>query len=182
MRHAATTHKEVEMPNQMNDTTARPAKDGTAATGHDGLVGVFQTLAEQHDAVAVLFAQLTASPESRAILWPQIRRELVSHEHSEVRELFPVLRQHKDTRAFADHHDEEARQLDAMIAQLDTLDVQSHEWTEHFARLVETVTHHAKDEEEAKIFPVAQRAIGEARAIELDAKVRMAKQKISEGN
>lgn len=169
------------MPNQMKDRMASTAKGGMAPTGH-GLVGVFQTLADQHDAVAALFAQLMASPDSRAILWPQIRRELVSHEHSEVRELFPVLRQIDQIRALADHHDEEARQLDAMIAQLDTLDVQSHEWMQHFAQLVETVTHHAKDEEEAKIFPIAQRALGEARAIELDAKVRVAKQQISEGN
>lgn len=170
------------MPNQMKDTKTRTAKDGGAPIGTDGLVGVFQTLADQHDAVAKLFAQVMDSPDSRAMLWPQIRRELVSHEHSEVRELYPVLRQLDETRALADHHDEEARQLDAMIAQLGTLDIQSDAWLHQFKKLVETVTHHAKDEEEAKIFPVAQRAIGEARAIELDAKVALAKQQLGDSN
>jgi hypothetical protein len=66
---------------------------------------VFQTIADQHDAVAALSAQLMAIPDSRAILWPQIRRELVSHEHSEVRELFPVLRQLEEICALADRHD-----------------------------------------------------------------------------
>ena len=170
------------MPNHRSEMTGRPANDGPAPARPEGLIGVFQTLAEQHDAVAALFAQLTASPESRAILWPQIRRELVSHEHSEVRELYPVLRQFETTRALADHHDDEARELDAMIAKLDTLDMQSDDWLEQFTALVATVTHHAKDEEEAEIFPLAQDAIGEARAIELDAKLRIAKQQISEGN
>lgn len=170
------------MPNQMKETKPRTAKNDTAPMATEGLVGVFQTLADQHDAVAKLFAQVMDSPDSRAILWPQIRRELVSHEHSEVRELYPVLRRLPETHALADHHDEEARQLDAMIAQLDTLDMQSNDWLQQFGQLVETVTHHAKNEEEAKIFPVAQRALGEARAIELDAKVAMAKQQLSEGN
>lgn len=170
------------MPNQTKEAKPRTAKDGSVPVGTDGLVGVFQTLADQHDAVAKLFAQVTESPESRAMLWPQIRRELVSHEHSEVRELYPVLRQLEETRALADHHDEEARQLDAMIAELDAMDIQSAAWLEQFEQLVETVTHHAKKEEEAKIFPVAQRALGEARAIELDAKVAAAKQQLGESN
>ena len=170
------------MPNRPNQTsTARGSKE-TPITGPEGLVGVFNTLADQHDQVAALFEQLESQPESRAILWPQIRRELVSHEHSEVRELYPVLRQFEETRALADHHDEEARALDALIARLDATDFQSDDWTDLFDELVETVTHHAKDEEEAKIFPTAQRVIGETRAVELDAKVLATKQKLMESH
>jgi hemerythrin superfamily protein len=146
------------------------------------LVGVFRTLADQHAQVAGLFEQLKASPASSALLWPQIRRELVSHEHSEVRELYPVLRQHDATRALADHHDEEARELDAVIARLDTLDVSSEAWMQLFDQLVTTVLHHAKDEEEAKIFPLAQQTLGEPKALELDAKVLAAKQQLAAAN
>jgi hemerythrin superfamily protein len=170
------------MSNQTNETLARGPKDGTVAGGADGLLGVFRTLADQHDAVAAMFAKLAETPEARAMLWPELRRELVSHEHSEVRELFPVLRQVEELRALADHHDDEARGLDAMIRRLDTLDVQSDEWAEQFQELVRTVTYHAKEEEEKKIFPLAQRALGEPRALELDAKVALARQQILEGN
>jgi hemerythrin superfamily protein len=169
------------MPNRTQDSATKRAPQGnTGRAGADGLVGVFRTLAEQHDQVAALFEQLQEQPESRALLWPQLRRELVSHEHAEVRELYPVLRQLAATRALADHHDDEARELDAMISRLDTLDIQSDDWTTLFDALVDTVIHHAKDEEEAKIFPAAQQALGEPRAIELDAKVLAAKQQLME--
>lgn len=153
---------------------------GAAPRRGDRLVGVFSTLAEQHTQVAAMLAQLQQDPSTRALQWPAVRRELVSHEHSEVRELYPVLRQYEATRALAEHHDEEARELDALIARLDTLDVRSDTWGEVLDTLVSTVLHHAKQEEEQKIFPAAQAAIGEARAIELDAKVRLAKQQLGE--
>jgi len=169
------------MPNRTNETGAKTARKGAPhKPGAEGLLGVFQTLADQHDEVAAMFDQLKGQPESRAILWPQLRRELISHEHCEVRELFPVLRQFEETRALADHHDEEARDLDAMIARLDTLDIQSEAWTALFDELVTTVVHHAKDEEEAQLFPVAQRVIGKPRAIELEAKVLAAKRQLME--
>ena len=170
------------MPMRSNPPVSTTADHTTPRPGVDGLVGVFRTLADQHTEVAGLFEQVKASPESRALLWPRIRRELVSHEHSEVRELYPVLRQLEETRALADHHDQEARELDALIARLDALDITSDEWTEKFELLVKTVLHHAKSEEEAKIFPIAQQALGEARAIELDAKVLAVKQKLAAAN
>ena len=171
------------MPNRANETAGKAAsKRNPVEKGSQDLLGVFQTLAEQHDQVAAMFEQLRGQPESRAILWPQLRRELVSHEHSEVRELYPVLRQFEELRALADHHDDEARELDSMIARLDKLDVQTDAWSELFDQLVETVTQHAKDEEEAKIFPTAQRVIGEPRALELDAKVLATKQQLMESH
>jgi hemerythrin superfamily protein len=167
------------MPNRSHDPMPITANQGNPMKGSEGLVGVFRTLADQHDQVAKLFDQLKATPEARATIWPQLRRELVSHEHSEVRELYPVLRQLDETRVLADHHDEEARELDALIHRLDSLDLQSDKWSQLFDQLVKTVLHHAKAEEEAKIFPVAQQVLGKARAIELDAKVRAAKQQLA---
>jgi len=163
-------------------TTDIPSTDlhSSATPRGDGLLGVFSTLAEQHNQVAAMLAQLQQDPSTRDAQWPMVRRELVSHEHSEVRELYPVLRQYEALRALADHHDEEARELDALIGRLDTLDIDSNEWGDVLDTLVTTVLHHAKEEEEQNIFPAAQEAIGEARAIELDAKVQLAKQQLAE--
>ena len=169
------------MPTRMPESTsAREPRAG--APRNDGLVGVFRTLADQHTQVAEQLAQLQADPARRGTLWPVVRRELISHEQSEVRELYPVLRQLDATRALADVHDAEARELDALIARLDAIDSQTDVWADVLDVLVRTVLHHAKEEEEQKIFPAAQQAIGEARAIELDAKVLLTKQKVSEQN
>lgn len=167
------------MPNRMNETATERARKDDAGGGPEELVGVFRTLADQHEQVAAMFDELQGTLQSSAILWPQIRRELVSHEHAEVRELYPLLRELEETRDLADHHDEEAAELDELIARLDRLDVGTNEWIQLFGELVETVTHHAK-EEEAKIFPIAQQVIGEARAVELDAKLLATKRQLME--
>jgi hemerythrin superfamily protein len=168
------------MPNRVNETPAGTTRKADAMEGSEELVGVFRTLADEHDQVAALFHQLQQTPESSALLWPQIRRELVSHEHAEVRELYPLLRQFDETRDLADHHDQEAAELDALITRLDSMNVGTDEWIQLFDELVETVTQHAKEEEEAKIFPTAQSVIGEARAVELEAKLLATKQKLME--
>jgi hypothetical protein len=165
------------MPDRIKDTS-QAETERTPQNDSDELIGVFRFLADQHDDAATLFGQLLEAPESRALLWPQIRRALVAHEHGEVRELYPVLRQLEELRGLADHHDEEARALDGLIAGLDAVELQSPEWLHAFEGLVATVKHHAKAEEEAKIFPLAQRALGKARALELEAKLRDATQQI----
>ncbi|TMQ13574.1 MAG: hypothetical protein E6J90_28220 [Deltaproteobacteria bacterium] len=57
----------------------------------DGLVGVFKTLAEQHGEVKVLLKRLQDKPEKKPELWPEIRRELLSHERGELRVVYRKL-------------------------------------------------------------------------------------------
>ncbi|HEY0189791.1 MAG TPA: hemerythrin domain-containing protein [Kofleriaceae bacterium] len=143
---------------------------------------MFATLADQHAQAAQMFEQIQSHPLRRAVLWPELRRLLVSHEHAEVRELYPVLRQYGQTFALANDHDAEACQLDALIGRLDTLPIDSAPWGAVFDQLVVTVLHHAKEVEEQQIFPVAQQVLGEARALELDAKLAMAQQPLALAN
>jgi hemerythrin superfamily protein len=145
----------------------------------EGLVGIFRTLAEQHGEVAALLKRVRGNSEKRAELWPTIRTELVSHERAEVRELYPVLRQHAETSQLAEHHDQEARELEMLISTLDATAIESVAWGQIFDRLADTIIHHANEEEE-KIFPAAQKAIGEARAKELEASFLQTKKKIAE--
>lgn len=144
----------------------------------EGLVGVFRTLTEQHGEVTALLKRVRGNPEKRRELWPQIRMELISHERGEVHEVYPVLRNHPDTRDLADLHDDEARELEQMIEKLDTAPIDSDAWGALFDQLTNTVIEHAT-EEERDIFPAAQQALGEQRAEQLDAKFLLAKQQIA---
>lgn len=167
------------MPTRSEPTRPSKPQPSAGQPRTDGLVGVFATLADQHAQAAALCEQLQAAPHERAPLWPALRRLLVSHEHAEVRELYPQLRQFAPTLELANHHDAEARELDALIDRLDTTAIESDDWGALFEQLVATVLHHAKEVEEAQIFPTAQQVLGEARALELDAKVREAQQKLA---
>jgi hemerythrin superfamily protein len=144
----------------------------------EGLTGIFLTLAEQHGQVTALFERARSSPEKRAELWPTIRMELLSHERGEVRELYPLLRSYPETAMLADNHDEEARELEQLIAVIDATAVASDDWAAQLDRLIDIVTAHAKDEEN-NIFPEALRVLGDERARELDEKFALAKQQIA---
>ena len=144
-----------------------------------GLTGVWRTLAEQHGEVMVLMERAKASDEKFTTLWPTIKRELVSHEKAEVREVFPTLRTSPVTRSFADHHDAEANQLEYLMKKIDELAIGAQERRDTFQTLSDTVAHHAK-EEETEIFPKAQEAFGKEVAERLDAKFKAAKKRVAE--
>lgn len=139
----------------------------------DGLTGVFKTLAEQHGEVSAMLKRLQSKPEKKAELWPEIRRELLSHERAEMREIYPVLRQHVQTRALAEHHDQEAAEMERLIERIDAATIDS--WQALIDELVDAVVHHA-NEEEASIFPKAQEAIGDEAAKQLEPRFLAAKQ------
>jgi hemerythrin superfamily protein len=144
-----------------------------------GLVGVFATLAEQHGEVAALLESAKRSDEKFGELWPTIRRELISHEQGELREVYPVLRARDATRELADHHDAEAAQLEQLIMTIDNLAIASPARREHFERLVDMVLRHAR-EEETDIFPKAQDALGKDEVKELEEPFLAAKQQIAQ--
>jgi len=143
-----------------------------------GLVGVFKTLAQQHGEITVLLELAKVSDNKFKELWPQIRRELLSHEKAEVREVFPVLRAYAATRALADRHDAEATELEQLIARVDKLAVDSPERRDVFQQLVDTGLKHTR-EEETEMFPKAQGVIGKQEAEALDARFLAAKRQIA---
>ena len=168
------------MPSRMDSMLSRgmgKAKEVKARI--TGLVGVFATLAEQHGEVAALLERAKGSDEKFAELWPTIRRELISHEQGELREIYPVLRAHDATRELADDHDTEAAQLEHLIDTIDHLAVASPARREQFEQLVDMVLHHAR-EEESDIFPKAQDALGKDEAKELEESFLAAKQQIAQ--
>jgi len=167
------------MPTRMDSMISHGMGKVKAAKARlTGLVGVFKTLAEQHGQVAALLERVRGNTDKRSELWPKIRVELISHERGEVREVYPVLRTQAQTRALAEHHDDEARELEQLITTLDATDIASEAWAELFDRLADTVISHANEEEE-KIFPPAQDALGEDRAKELERAFLAAKQQIA---
>lgn len=157
------------MPNRMDSMMSKGAGKVKGVKARlEGLVGVFNTLCEQHAEVKVLLKRLQAAPDRRGELWPEIRRDLLAHERGEAREVYPALRDHAETRALAEHHDEEAAELEDLIMDIDE---GQRDWQALFDELVTTVIRHAI-EEEKEIFPKAQKAIGEDMARQLDARFR----------
>lgn len=167
------------MPTHMDSMIAKGtgAVKAVEARLH-GLVGVFKTLSEQHGEAGALLKRVKSDPDKRAELWPKIRQELVSHEEGELREVYPVLREHPETRAMADRHQAEAGELSSLIDRIHEAEIASEEWGRFFEQLVRTVENHVQ-EEEKEIFPKAQQVIGAARAKELEPRFLAAKRQIA---
>ena len=158
------------MANRMDHVVAKTKGAVKSVKAHaEGLTGVFATLAKQHAEASSLLHAVIADHRKRAELWPQIRAALLSHERGEMRVLFPELRMHDPLRAMANRHDAEASELERMIHDLDEVDMASDTFGNLFERLADTVTRHAREEEQDS-FPQAQRVIGKDRAKELEPK------------
>ena len=132
-----------------------------------GLSGVFRTLTEQHGQASALLHRLKGTPDRRAELWPTVRTELLAHERAEMEVVFRELHYDPRTRLVAEHHDEEAGELEALVRRLDMLPLNDPTWETVFEELVQTVLHHVS-EEEGEIFPKAQDVIGRDRTLAMD--------------
>jgi hemerythrin superfamily protein len=144
----------------------------------EGVVGVFKTLTEQHGEVESLLGSVRHDADKRQALWPKIRTDLLAHCRAEVQEVFPVLRAHEPTRALADQHDTEAREIEQLVAEIDATEISCGTWGKLFDRLADTVEAHA-NEEETEIFPIAQSVLGPERSKQLDARFLAAQQRIA---
>lgn len=168
------------MANRLDHVVSKGVGKVKAAKARmSGLVGVFKVLAEEHGQVAALLERAKTSDDKLAQLWPQIRRELLSHEMAEIREIYPVVRTHAELREIADHHDREAAQLEELIAAIQEMAIGSPERHTAYNHLVDEVLRHAREEEHT-IFPKVQQAIGKPTAEGLEAKFLVAKAQLLE--
>jgi hemerythrin superfamily protein len=133
-----------------------------------GLHGILRSLVEQHGQASGLLMRLKGNADKRAELWPVVRTELLAHERSEMEVLYRELQYDPRTRDMAEHHDQEAGELESLIRQIDAISYSDASWEMLFEQLVDTVQHHVS-EEEGEIFPKAQEVLGSERVEAMDA-------------
>jgi hypothetical protein len=166
------------MPNQMDSLVAKVAgKAGALEARLRGLSGVFRVLAEQHHAVLWLLSRTEGarSYEERRELWNELRRELISHEHAELIEVYPALLAYHATKEAARIHGQQAAELEGLIGALDATSVHSDAWLPTFDDLARRVRAHV-DTEESEVFPRAQEVLGDEAARRLQGPMLAAKQ------
>lgn len=167
------------MPNRMDSIISKGKGTMKGAEARlRGLVGVFRVLSEQHGEVTALLHRVKRDAAKRSELWPKIRQELVSHEKGELREVYPVFREHGQLLALAERHEAEASQLSVLIDRIHTTEMPSAEWGQLFDQLVDMVEQHVK-EEEGEFFPKAQEVLGGERAKEIERRFLAAKKQLA---
>jgi hypothetical protein len=150
------------MPNPVENFAAKTAGKAAGLRARaQGLVGVFNLLAQQHKQAAILLGRTKAAnePAKRRELWSEVRCELICHERAELSTVYPVIEENPLSADIARQHADESVELESAIARIDALGYESSEWETSLESLIQLVTQHVEREEQ-EFFPRAQDTIG----------------------
>jgi hemerythrin superfamily protein len=144
-----------------------------------GLTGVFRTLAKEHGEAGALLKRAAKSSDDDEWkrLFPKVRAQLLAHERGELAVLYPKLLAREETRALAEDHNREAKEMESLIEELNAGEFGDSAWQSRIQSLVSRIEHHTS-EEESSYFPKAQDTLGKEAAKELEGVYLSKKQEV----
>jgi iron-sulfur cluster repair protein YtfE (RIC family) len=138
---------------------------------------LFQLIRQDHQKAKRLFERLaeTASgTQSRLHLFAELKHELEMHAEVEEKYFYPALLGHDEAKDLIEEALEEHADVKEALAGLDQGDNASDGWTERLDELREDVEQHV-EEEEAEIFPLAQKLLVPAQLSVIAGEIEKAK-------
>lgn len=126
-------------------------------------VGILSKLHEDHETTEELLNQLEATEDGsaeREELFMRAKEAILMHKIAEERVFYSRLLQEAETRDIGKHCNEEHSEVDKLVDKLEQMDMNSPKWLQTASKLKSTVLHHVQ-EEETKVFPLAQRVFGD---------------------
>jgi hypothetical protein len=132
---------------------------GTAKTSATTItINVLDLLTSQHAEVDALFEKLAQGQGDRSVLFVELADKLAGHATVEEKIFYPgVMAQ--PTNELLHEAVEEHLEIKRVLADLLTMKLDSDEFEAKLSVLKENVSHHAHEEEEAKLFPLLRRAM-----------------------
>ncbi len=142
-----------------------------------------ELLKADHKVVADLLEKITNTTEraevTREELFDELKLNLDTHAHIEETIFYPTIKEEKETHEITLEAYEEHAVVKDLLAQLESEDHQTEEWTAKFTVLKENIEHHVK-EEENDMFPKVEKILGEEKLLELGNKMSLEKDKFLE--
>ncbi|MDT7689637.1 MAG: hypothetical protein QOE46_2396 [Acidobacteriota bacterium] len=127
-------------------------------------MNAFQLLKEDHQKVSGLFQQIEPTTEraekTRTELFTQLKQELEVHAKIEETIFYPAIKQAAETRAIVLEGFEEHHVIKMLLKELDSMPVDTEQWTAKVKVLKENVEHHV-EEEEGEMFQKAREVLSE---------------------
>lgn len=133
---------------------------------------ITQILTDHHEALRDLFKKT----ETDQSMFPELRKHLRVHHTNEEKFLYDLLQEKPETRkdaleAVGEHHI-----IELILLELDDFPIEHERWAIKLENLEEYTRHHLK-EEEADIFPQADKVLGADQAEKLGAQFEATMQK-----
>ena len=127
-------------------------------------MNAFQLLKEDHQKVSGLFSQIEPTTEraekTRTELFAKLKEELDIHARIEETILYPAIKQAAETREIVLEGFEEHHVVKMLLKELESLPVDTEQWTAKMKVLKENVEHHV-EEEEGEMFQKARQVLSE---------------------
>ena len=144
-------------------------------------MNAFQLLKEDHQKVSGLFQQLEPTTEraekTRTELFAKLQQELDIHAQIEESIFYPSIKQAAETREIVLEGFEEHHVVKMLLKELESLPVDTEQWTAKLKVLKENVEHHV-EEEEGEMFQKARQVLSEDDINRLGAQMEEEKQRL----
>jgi iron-sulfur cluster repair protein YtfE (RIC family) len=146
-------------------------------------MNALELLKTDHEKVSGILERLDQTTEralkTREDQYARLKEELETHSYIEETIFYPALAEDNRTHALTLEAYEEHRVIKSLLQDMDSMPVDTEEWTAKFKVLKTSVEQHVQ-EEEKEIFPQARQVLTKARLEELGAELEEAKQTESE--
>ena len=144
-------------------------------------MNAFQLLKEDHQKVDSIFQQLEPTTEraekTRTELFAKLRDELDIHTRVEESVFYPAIKQAAETREMVFEGLEEHHVVKLLLKELESLPVDTEQWTAKLKVLKENVEHHV-EEEEQEMFQKARQVLSEDEIDRLGAQMEEMKKQL----
>ena len=146
-------------------------------------MNAFQLLKEDHQKVSGIFQQLESTTEraekTRTELFAKLNEELSIHAKIEEAIFYPSIKQAAETREIVLEGFEEHHVVKMLLKELESLPVDTEQWTAKLKVLQENVEHHV-EEEEGEMFQKARQVLSEDDIDRLGARMEEEKKRLQE--
>jgi hemerythrin-like domain-containing protein len=146
-------------------------------------MNAFQLLKEDHQKVSGIFQQLEPTTEraekTRTELFAKLKGELDVHAQIEETIFYPAIKQEAETREIVLEGFEEHHVIKILLKELDSLPVDTEQWTAKLKVLQENVEHHV-EEEEGEMFQKARQVLSEEQIDQLGARMEEEKKRLQQ--
>lgn len=116
-------------------------------------MNALEVLKQDHQKVKKLFEQAEeADQELQRQLFQQIKTELETHAHIEETVFYPAMEKHEELQEMVSEALEEHQEVKTVLREMES-SVEGDDFESQLTDLMDSVEHHAEDEEEGKMFP-----------------------------
>jgi hemerythrin superfamily protein len=138
-----------------------------------------ELLKEDHQTVKELFeqAQEKESGKEQKKIFKQIKKELEMHARIEESIFYPAMQEHEELEDMVDEAFAEHKKVKTLLREIDRLSPDGQKFESKLKALMESVEHHAEEEEEGKMFPKVRKIVDRTTLEELGRELQSAKSK-----